>query len=328
MLDLLKALAKQPWWVLVLLVGAILVVIPTVGIDRTDKGYAFVTHPPTTLVPVGVGTFVIAVSMVGVWLTYRQKSPSAVGAGLDLSRVTERDGALCTVVSDCEIRVVNGRIEQYAQQGGVVALPCNEYFDDRCVDDTSSALGAYANATFEGQVPAFVSLMKEEAVRRFGAGTEQRKTRDERAVSFGTGRCLLLLKPLGRSTHVAMVSTTTQRAEEGLSSRISYLFDGMRALVSQLADARLTEVVMPLMGSGHGHIEKPLALVGLLLAIAEVAHYGQGSQRLRRATVVVFQRDAKSQAEVDRLVVQRALALIGSRREEGNASISSQPASV
>jgi len=80
---------------------------------------------------------------------------------------------------------------------------------------------------------------------------------------------------------VALVSTTTQRAGEGLSSRISYLFDGMRALVERLADARLTEVVMPLMGAGHGHIEKPLALVGLLLAIAEVARYGQGSQRLR-----------------------------------------------
>ena len=315
MLDLLKALARQPWWLVVLVLGAMLVVLPTVTI-RNDKGYALSTHPPTTFVPVGLGVFLIAVSIVGVWLTYRRTSPSAAGAGLDLSRVAERDGALCTVVSDCEIRVVNGRIEQYAHRGGVVALPCNEYFDDRCVDDTSSALGAYANTTFQGQVPAFLSLMKEEAAKRLGAGVEQRKTRDELGVSFGTGRCLLLQKPLGRSTHVAMISTTTQRAEEGLSSRISYLFDGMRSLVAQLADARLSDVVLPLMGSGHGHIEKPLALVGLLLAIAEVAHYGQGSQRLRRVTVVVFQRDEKSLPEVDRSVVQRALALIGSHRGE------------
>ena len=86
----------------------------------------------------------------------------------------------------------------------------------------------------------------------------------------------------------------------------------MRALVAQLADARLSEVVMPLMGAGHGRIEKPLALVGLLLAIAEVAHYGQGSQRLRRVTVVVFQSDQTIKAEVDRVVIQRTLALIGS----------------
>jgi len=312
MLDLLKALAKQPWWLIVLIVGAILIVTPSVSIDRSDSGSTFSTHPPTTLVPVGAGVFLMAVSIVGVWLTFRQSSPPAAGAGLDLSRVHERDGALCTTVAGCEVRVVNGRIEHHAHHGAVVVLPCNEYFDDRCVDDTSSALGAYANTKFASQVPAFVALMKGEAARRFGAGIEQRKTRDELGVSFGTGQCLLLQKPLDRSTHVAMISTTTQRADEGLSSRISYLFEGMRALVAQLADARVTDVVMPLLGSGHGHIEKPLALVGLLLAIAEVAHYGQGSQRLRRVTVVVFQADDKSPPEVDRLVVQRALALIGS----------------
>ena len=175
-----------------------------------------------------------------------------------------------------------------------------------------SALGAYVNTVFEGQVAAFVSLMKSEAASRLGPGEERRKTRDATALSFGTGRCLVLLNPLGRSTPVALISTTTQRPEEGLSSRISYLFEGMRTLVAQLADARLSEVVMPLMGAGHGRIEKPLALVGLLLAIAEVAHYGQGSQRLRRVTVVVFQSDQASKPEVDRIVVQRALALIGS----------------
>jgi hypothetical protein len=57
MVDWLKDLAKQPWWVLVLLTGAILVVIPTIGLDRTEKGYVFGTHPPTTLVPVGIGMF-------------------------------------------------------------------------------------------------------------------------------------------------------------------------------------------------------------------------------------------------------------------------------
>ncbi|MBI4484754.1 MAG: hypothetical protein HY655_01975 [Acidobacteria bacterium] len=313
MFDWLKDLAKQPWWVVVLLLGAVLVVIPTIGIDRSAEGYVFATHPPTTLVPVGIGVFLVAVAVGGALVIhYRAAAVSAVGASLDLSRVREVRGELSTLVADCEIRVVNGRIEQYARSDTVVVLPCNEYFDDRCVDDVKSALGAYVNRVFEGQVPAFVSLMKSEAASRLGPGEERRKTREETALSFGTGRCLLLLKPLGHSTPVALISTTTQRPEEGLSSRISYVFEGMRTLVSKLADARLSEVVMPLMGAGHGRIEKPLALIGLLLAIAEVAHYGQGSQRLRRATVVVFQSDQASKPEVDHVVVQRALVLIGS----------------
>jgi hypothetical protein len=87
----------------------------------------------------------------------------------------------------------------------------------------------------------------------------------------------------------------------------------MRELVKELADARLDDVVMPILGAGHGRISTPLAFVGLLLAVAEAAHYGQGSQRLRRVTVVVFKRDAETPAQVDPTVVRRALALIGTR---------------
>jgi hypothetical protein len=57
----------------------------------------------------------------------------------------------------------------------------------------------------------------------------------------------------------------------------------------------------------------PLAFVGLLLAVAEAARYGQGGQRLRRVTIIVFKRDDDTPPEVDQVVVRRALALIGSR---------------
>lgn len=148
---------------------------------------------------------------------------------------------------------------------------------------------------------------------RFGEGAEQQKTHEKRAASFGAGRCLLLVKPLGHSVPVALVSTTTQRAGQGLSAQISYMFDGMRELVTRLADERINEVVMPMLGTGHGGIDAPLALVGLLLAVAEAARYGQGGQRPKRVTIVLFKKDASSPAEVNPVVVRRALALIGSR---------------
>jgi hypothetical protein len=64
---------------------------------------------------------------------------------------------------------------------------------------------------------------------------------------------------------------------------------------------------------GSGDLAVPLALVGLLLAIAEAARYGQGGQRPKRVTLVVFRRGANSTAEVDTIVVQRTLALIASK---------------
>ena len=287
-----------------------------VVVSRVKIEWKYVTTQPPDQVLLVVGTALPLVSLAAFGFTLvsqRATSAGDVGAGLDLTRVKESDGVLWTTVSNCEVRVVQGRVEDYAHGPGAgIVLPCNEYFDDRCVGDTRSALGAYVSRVFEGRVAEFVSLIKDECSKRLGPGVEQQKTNDERADSFGPGVCVLLVKPLGRSIPVALVSTTTQRAGEGLASRISYLFDGMHALFARLADARLDEAAMPILGAGHGRIDPPLALVGFLLAVAEAARYGRGGQRLRRVTIIVFKKDANSPAEVDRAVVRRALALIGS----------------
>ena len=243
-----------------------------------------------------------------------ESGSSAPQPGQDLPGVKDDGGALWTTVGSCEIRVVNGRIEDYANTPRtVVTLPCNEYFDDLCVADSKSSLGAYVARAFDGQAAALVALVQDECRKKLGEGVEREKTVDTRAMSFGVGKCVLLIKPLGGSVPVALVSTTTQRAGQGLVGRISYLFDAIRELVSRLADARLNEVVMPILGAGHGGIAPPLAFVGLLLALAEAARYGQGGQHLKRATIVVFESNANTPGEVDGVVVRRALALIGSR---------------
>jgi len=309
--DALKELLKQQYWVIALIVGALFVAFPCVTVD---KEHYFQPHAPSTFWPMGVGLALLLASLLTYLVSNRKAADAAAGAGLDLSRVKESGGALWTTVGGCEIRVVEGRIEDYpVEAGAAVVLPCNEYFDDRCVEDKKSALGAYVNRVFEGQVEAFVSLMTSESRKRLGPGKEYQKTKEQRAESFGVGCCVLLDKPLGRSVPVALISTTTQRAGEGLSARISYMFDGMRRLGKCLADARLREVVMPILGSGHGGVDRPLAFVGLLLAVAELARSGQGGARLKRVTVVVFKADGNTPSNVDRTVVRRALALIGSQ---------------
>jgi hypothetical protein len=306
-----NALMKQPYWVIAPILGVLLVAGPSITID---KSHLWDTHPPTTYVPVVIGTCLLMLSAVAFGYSIFSKPIVDIGRGVDLARVKESKNALSTKVGGCEVRIVSGRIEDYAGAAGMaVVLPCNEYFDDRCVDDTRSALGSYVNRAFDGQASAFSSLMKSECKKRFGAGIEQQKTADERAESFGTGRCLLLVKPLNHSVPIALVATTTQRAGHGLASRISYLFDGMSNLLASLANERINEIVMPLLGAGHGGLDPPLALFGLLGALAEAALYGQGAQRLKKVTIVLFKRDPKSPAQVDPVVVRRALALIGSK---------------
>lgn len=312
-MDTLKALFKQPSWVIVFLVGAVFAALPFITVD---KDYHLASHPPTTPLPLVIGLATMAGALAFAFWQVRGRTAAGADAfgGLDLTSVKASGDELWTNVNGCEIRVAFGRIEDYRlQPGAAVVLPCNEYFDDRCVGDTRSALGAYANRIFNEHATKFAELITHECKKKWGEGDEQQKTDEERARSFGVGKCLLLVRPLGNDVPVALVSTTTQRPGEGLSARISYMFDGMREVFKHLADARIREVVMPIIGSGHGQIDPPMAFVGLLLAIAEAARYGQGGQRLRKATVVVLKRDA-GPVQVDKVVVRRALALVGSNQ--------------
>jgi len=234
--------------------------------------------------------------------------------GFDLSKVSESNGELRTIVSGCEIRVIAGRIEDYpSPKDTVVVLPCNEYFDDRCTADASSALGAYVGRHFSGRESDFSVLIRDECRRKFGPGINQQKTSVEVAESFGAGRCILLSAAFGCPVSVALVATATQRAGQGLAARISYLFDGMRELFSLLADARLNEVAMPVLGAGHGGLDPPLALVGLLLAVAEAARYGLERQHRKKVTIIVFRRTPTDPPGVAPGVIRRTLALIANR---------------
>lgn len=312
----LKALIKQPYWIISLILGVAMIALPCITLDSGNRPN---THPPTTWLLVIVGIVLLAVSIAAFAYTQFSARKSATASGndgtLDMSSVKQEGDVLYTSINDCEIRVASGRIEDYPHdQNLALVLPCNEYFDDRCINDTKSALGAYANKTFEGQLPAFQQLMASECRKWLGPGQKRQKTRDELAESFGAGRCLLLIKPLDRRIAMALISTTTQRENEGLSSRISYLFNGIGELVMRVADARINEVAMPLLGSGHGGISAPLAFVSMLLALAEAARYGQGSQRLKRATIILYRKDSNSPTSIDTLTIRRALALIGSQR--------------
>ncbi len=308
-MELLKDIIKQPYWVIALILGVILVAAPCVTID---SNYKWSTHQPSTILPVVIGIVLLLLSSVAFWFDLISKK-SIEAAGLDMTLVAENKGVFSTTIDGSEIHVKYGRIEsQEIDDRTAVVLPCNEYFDDRCVEDRNSALGAYINRKFEGQIQEFLSLMKMESGKRLVSIGERQKTPDERAESFGAGRCFLLIKPLDRSTPIALISTTTQRAGQGLEGRISYLFQGLAELVERLGDARLSHVIMPVLGAGHGGIKNQLAFVGLLLALAEAARHGQG-RKLKKATIVIFEDTDKGTKLIDETIVRRALALIGTK---------------
>lgn len=138
-----------------------------------------------------------------------------------------------------------------------------------------------------------MSHVKSNCEHRLGPGVKRQKSGQECALSYGAGRALLMPHVLGSSVPIELLSTTTQRAGQGLSSRASYVFEAVCELVTALADERLNEIVTPILGAGHGGMDPSTAFVILVLALAERSDTFQagpsGARPLsifRRATIV------------------------------------------
>ena len=226
------------------------------------------------------------------------------------SSVWQCTGGFRANVGASEISIVAGRIEDHpAGLETVVALPCNEYFEDQCTNDTRTALGVYIKRHCAETASAFSDMVRDQCQTRFGAGKTQQRTMDELSESHGPGRAILVSDPSRNAAAIALVSTTTQRAGQGLVARMSYVFDGVRELFELLADTRINEVMMPVLGAGHGGIDPPLALAGLVLALSEAARYGAR----KKITIVVFQRTKQDPPDVAPEYIRKALELVANK---------------
>jgi hypothetical protein len=161
------------------------------------------------------------------------------------------------------VHVEAGLIQDHPTNGSVVALPANEYFDDECVTDMKSALGAYVDHHFKDS---------DEFLRQVRAQLKnlpsQRVPRGERLIdnSYGIGQAIFL-GGLAPGHPVILVSATTERAAVGLRAEPHFLYAAMQGIIETMNDKRVYSLVIPVLGSGHGGIPLTVALLFNLLAL-------------------------------------------------------------
>jgi hypothetical protein len=183
-----------------------------------------------------------------------------------------------------------GRIQDYQSDDprSVIALPANEYFDDECIRDTNSSLGAFVQHHFNGNVDEFLRQVRAELV---GLPC-QRVPRAERRIedSFGIGQAIFLgeLLPVHR---VILVSATTERVGIGLRAEPHFLYAALQGVVETMNARRLDSLTMPVFGSGHGGMPLIVALLFNLLALRSIFRDDVGCH-IRQVRIVIYEGSA------------------------------------
>lgn len=226
-----------------------------------------------------------------------------IGADGDGEPITLRLGTV-------DVEIVTGLIQDYASpddQQAAVALPANEYFDEDCLTDTHSSLGAYVQEHLTGR--DFDRFLREVRDQLDGLESE-RVPRTERRIeeSYGIGRSLHI-RPIASSGHLVLVSATTDRVGIGLRAEPHFLYAALEGVVEAMNENRLKTLTLPVFGAGHGAMPLAPALLFNLLALRSILGDAGTGRQVRRVRVVIFEGGAPDISEDGiREVVARVVA--------------------
>lgn len=292
-------LSQQKYPIILVALGFLLVLSSFFKIEDISK-FQLSPHVAPIYTIFTIGILLILISLLTFLLD------TDLEGWLRPAKIKKTESGYTTPLGQAILNVIYGRIESYTDEdSSVVVLPANEFFDDACINDKSSALGAYLQAKFSNQISEIQQLINEKL-----ASVPAERVEKERGVfqqSYGVGTCIFLDRPLKSSQRMILVAVTSQRAGEGLRGEISFNFHAIKEIYKIAADKRLRKVYLPVMGAGHGCLRSEVALFSLAIAWAEILC--KPSSPHIQVNIVVFQRDDKTDPEIKPRVVKRVLRM-------------------
>lgn len=172
-----------------------------------------------------------------------------------------------------------------AQSGSVVVLPANEFFDQRCFRDVRTAAGAFVQRHFPGED----ELLQQSVLQKLAGSPVDRVETPGRPPldSFRVGTCVYLERPLARPFGLILAAVATDRPPDGLRTDLSTIYQVIERVRCIVAEERISDVYIPLLGAGKGGVAPEIALITLISALLE-ARCRTGGHHLGEVHIVVY----------------------------------------
>lgn len=183
------------------------------------------------------------------------------------------------------IRIQTGEIQSIdaATRTAAIILPANTTFVDECATDKRTAMGAFFLDRFPEKIatlPAlFSSILSAQGLRPDGSG------------QFPTGTTIVLPDDFAKPAKVVVTAATIRMAGAGMTSTPNIICNCVESILKSTADQRVDTIFLPILGSGHGGVDRGMALLFLILAIL---HFARTHHHIRLVHVIVHPKDVDS----------------------------------
>ena len=172
---------------------------------------------------------------------------------------------------------------------GAVVLPANTSFDDACIHDRNSALGAYFQTHFGSHINEVQALIRDQL------GGRQPDTGDH-----PPGTTVYIDRPLKTKHRILIVGVTEKMTGAGMRADTLSLIAAIKGVMRLASDKRIAELWMPVMGTGHGGLDFSVAMTMILLQLSN-GILREGYHSIHRVIVTVHDPDGRRAEHVERL---------------------------
>jgi O-acetyl-ADP-ribose deacetylase (regulator of RNase III) len=176
---------------------------------------------------------------------------------------------------------------------GAYVLPANTSFDEGCIRDPRSSLGAFFQKYFPSGLNSIQENIRKEAQSMYGEYFEKKG-------ECPAGTTIFLDKPLG-SNHRIFITAVTKSSFEGIHADTLTLIASIKKVFQCSADKRISELCFPVLGTGHGGLDFPAALTFMILQSIHCV-ISEGAHHVKYIKIVVYDPKKEKQAIIKRIV--------------------------
>jgi len=192
------------------------------------------------------------------------------------------------------IIIKQGDISCY--DGGVnkaILLPANTSFDEKCINDTNSALGSYFQKKFPGKINYTKKAIIDEATRKFYLSDDKKCAEP--------GDTIVLPNYDGEKINILISAVTKDYPSIGIQADAMGIINSIKNAISICSEHRYSSITMPIIGTGHGGIEPKISLI-LICIQYFLSVYHLQNHHVKELEIVVFDQKKQLRNDIDETV--------------------------
>lgn len=236
------------------------------GLSLRDNSHWIMFSSGLALIVIGCILFFLTHRVTGTRILNYEK-------GVELKK-----GGLTIVIKSGEIQAI-----QNATRNSAIVLPANTTFVDDCAADRRTAMGAFFTELFPeeiGTLPASLKAVLDiDGIQPTANG------------QYPPGTTIILPDKFSKPARVVVTASTTRASDKGITSSPHIICSCIEQILKITSNQRIDTLYVPILGSGHGGVERGIALLFLLLALF---HFSHGYHHITRVHIVVHPRDVAS----------------------------------